>query len=85
MSPILDTVFLPGVDPSGRVVAPPTGRLSCPHCNELHPNPKDGFFNTWTWVQIRSLASRGASLVCTQCGEPSNVVADPSTINGSVG
>jgi hypothetical protein len=57
--PILGATFLPAVDPSGRVIKPVSGRLSCPHCGELHQNPKDGFFNTWTWAQIGSLAARG--------------------------
>jgi len=85
MKPILGAMFLPAVDPSGRVVKPVAGRLSCPHCGDLHQNPKDGFFNTWTWAQIGSLAARRASLVCAQCGETSSVVADPGAINGSVG
>lgn len=78
-------VFLPGIDPSGRVIQPIAGRLSCPHCGELHQNPEDGYFNTWTWAQVRALAAMKASRVCTQCGKPSIVVADTAAVTGSGG
>ena len=67
-------VFLPGIDPSGRLIRPVAGRLSCPHCDELHRNPEDGFYNTWTRVQIKALAAMKASRVCSRCGKPSIVV-----------
>ena len=82
---MLSAVFLPGIDPSGRVIQPIAGRLSCPHCSEPHQNPEDGYFNTWTWAQVRALAAMKASRVCTQCGKPSMVVADPEAVAGSVG
>lgn len=75
---ILHAVFLPGLDPSGRLIQPAKGQLQCPHCGELHQNPEDGFFNTWTLLQIKALASMKATRVCSQCGKPSRVALDPT-------
>jgi hypothetical protein len=73
---MLHAIFLPGIDPSGRVVEPVKGRLSCPHCGEPLQNPNDGFFNTWTPKQVRALAAMKASRVCPVCDKPSRVVEE---------
>lgn len=64
----LRAVFLPGIDPSGRLIQV-AGQLQCQNCRELHRNPEDGFVNTWTLVQVRALVAMKASLVCSQCGK----------------
>lgn len=78
----IGAVFLPGVDPSGRVVQPITGQLACPHCGDLYPNPEDGYFNTWTWAQVKALAAMSASRVCSSCGKPSSMIVDLNVLNG---
>ncbi len=72
----LRAVFLPGIDPSGRLIQPVAGRLQCPHCDELYRNPEDGFFNTWTLAQIKALAAMSASRVCSRCSKAALVVVD---------